>query len=129
MAMNERFKKVLKSTGMSKDKLADILGVSSRTLKRIEAGEVSTVSIEMLATLRQQFNIDLNALFSKEYNNDDRSVHHQANDNSIKYGSIPDRFAKHLEEENKWLKEQNEKLLNMIANKGADEKTQVRNSG
>jgi len=129
MAMNERFKRVLKSTGMSKDKLADVLGVSSRTLKRIEAGEVSTVSIEMLATLRQQFNIDLNALFSKEYNNDDKSVPHQANDNPIKYGSIPDRFAKHLEEENKWLKEQNEKLLNMIANKGADEKTHVRNSG
>jgi transcriptional regulator with XRE-family HTH domain len=114
--MKENFRKAFKETGMPKDRLANFLGVSSRTLNRLETGVSSTVNIEMIKKLRSEFGIDLNWLFGEEEVTTDNPVKNMVKEDSTDYNKEEKTvFFDYLKDENEWLKKKNDELLKLLS--------------
>ncbi len=129
--MNERFKEVFSLLKIKESDAAAVCNVSTRTISRLKHRDVTAIPVSVLANMHIEYKVNLNWLITgngaRFSDTNDTSV---LNDPPSLYKKKNEsKLEKHLEEENKWLKEQNDKLLNILANKGANQKTQVRNSG
>jgi transcriptional regulator with XRE-family HTH domain len=111
--MNERFKELLETIEMSNEKIAQHLGIDVRTFYRLKNGSVKKIDINVIYALRTKFNVDLNWLFGTAGNDSSKALN--INESLITEGKeaiTEGKYISHLEDENRWLREKYDELLN-----------------
>ncbi len=113
--IHKNLKKLRLEKGWDQQKIASELGIEQSDYSKIETGKIKP-DISKLIKFAKIYEIDFNELLSNNvtnnFNNSENSVNY--NYGYIHQLMIQENEIKLLKEENKYLRDQNQKLINKI---------------
>lgn len=110
--------------------VAQSCDVSTRTISRLKNSEVTALPVAFLYNIHVKHNVNLNWLIAGNGEifgeNSEKSV---VAESQLQYGKSDDKYARHLEDENKWLRDKYDELMKEVRNIRGTNPGNMRNSG